>query len=129
MSNETTPIIEVPELRPLLQTFNEELGQYVNTKERRLLGKILTIIDAAIADTDQRKAIKDLVNNAFWGGDGGAVPSDGGMDNPHSDLRAICKLLGFELYPESDNLPGQHSLNENLEWEQKRYRNAVANRK
>ena len=30
-----------------------------------LQGKVLTIIDASISDTEQRKAIKDLINQSF----------------------------------------------------------------
>ena len=30
------------------------------------LGRILTVIDACIPDTEQRKAIKDLIEEAFW---------------------------------------------------------------
>jgi len=31
-----------------------------------LLGDVLTIVDAAISDVTQRKAIKDLVKQKFW---------------------------------------------------------------
>lgn len=30
-----------------------------------LKGKVLTVIDAAISDQEQRKAVKDLIKNAF----------------------------------------------------------------
>lgn len=30
------------------------------------IGRVKTIIDASIADHEQRKALKDLVNDAFW---------------------------------------------------------------
>ena len=31
-----------------------------------LLGKVLTIVDASIADPEQRKALKDVVREAIW---------------------------------------------------------------
>lgn len=117
-------------IRPVLQHFNEQLGQYINANERNKLGKVLTILDASIADREQRKALKDLVNEAFWGGDRSIV-SEGGMYNPHSDMRAICELFGFDLYPEIES--GLHAQahpyeKEDLGWIQKRYKNALDNR-
>lgn len=38
------------QLQPLLQHFNDELGQYINAEERFKLGQVLTVIDASIAD-------------------------------------------------------------------------------
>jgi hypothetical protein len=130
MSNETSrpenpednPSISVTGLRPMLQYFNEELGQYVNREERFKLGQVLTIIDASIGDPDQRKAVKDLINNSWWGGNGRL--SEGPMTNPHSDLRGMCKALGFELYDES-RLAAPAGHDESLAWEQKRYLDAV----
>lgn len=109
-------------LRKLLQKFNEDLGQYINVEERFKLGRVLTIIDAAISDPEQRKAIKDLVQNEWWNNN--VRNTDANMINPHTDLRAICELFGFELYPETENtLPSQ---TENLEFYKKRYSAALA---
>ena len=109
------------QLRRVLQKFNEDLGLYINDGERFKLGRVLTIVDAAIADPEQRKAIKDLMHNEWWGNNVGRAQSEiNSMTNPHSDLRAICELFGFELYPASENslteMPG-----ENLDWIIKRY--------
>mgnify|MGYP006921283295 CR=1 FL=1 len=35
-----------------------------------LLGRVLTIVDASIADQTQRKAMKDIIQDAFWGTEG-----------------------------------------------------------
>lgn len=32
----------------------------------RVLGHVLTVIDASISDSDQRKAVKDLIKNGTW---------------------------------------------------------------
>lgn len=122
MSKDLVENVSVSELRPMLQYFNEELGQYVNREERFKLGQVLTVIDAAIGDPDQRKAVKDLINNSWWGSNGRL--SEGPMANPHTDLRGMCKALGFDLYTESDG-PPPPSNHEDLQWEQKRYRDVV----
>ena len=114
-------VLEVKSLRKVLQRFNEDLGQYINGEERYKLGRVLTIIDASIADPEQRKAIKDLINNEWWSGNG-IRPSTSDMANPHSDLRAICELFGFELYEStSTELPV-----DDLGYLTKRYRKFLA---
>ena len=37
----------------------------VESQIKFLQGKVLTVVDASMPDTDQRKAVKDLVKNAF----------------------------------------------------------------
>lgn len=110
-------IVEVVTLRKLLQRYNEDLGTYINSDQRWLLGRVLTIVDASIADGEQRKAIKDLINGVWW--NPGVRPSESDMNNPHTDLRAICTVLGFELYPSIENQPPS---NNNEEWVAKRYK-------
>lgn len=92
--------VSVKQLRKGLQRFNEDLGQYINSDQRYKLGRVLTIIDASIADPEQRKAIKDLVNNEWWST--GNKVSDDRMTNPHTDIRGLCSALGFELYDSSE---------------------------
>lgn len=101
-------------LRPLLQAFNEDLGGYINDDQRYKLGRVLTIIDASIADPEQRKAIKDLVNNEWWA-PSGLRPSSNRMASPHTDLRAICRTLGFELYiPNAGDIPMNTDSSEDI---------------
>lgn len=92
-------VIEKDKLQKMLQSFNGDLDVYINDDQRFKLGRVLTIIDAAIGDPEQRKAIKDLVNNEWWSQ--GNRPGEHRMTNPHTDLRGLCKALGFELYEES----------------------------
>lgn len=47
----------------LVSTFISDLKNY-------LMGRTLTIIDGCISDPEQRKAIKDLVRDAFWSQEG-----------------------------------------------------------
>lgn len=112
-----TNTVTIKPLRKMLQRFNEDLGQYINGEERFKLGRVLTIIDASIPDPEQRKAVKDLVNNEWWNSNG-ARQLESAMINPHTDIRAICRVLGFELY-EPTVIEGNPV--ENDEWITKRY--------
>lgn len=128
MSKDTIEIVEIKSLRKVLQQFNEDLGQYINAEERFKLGRVLTIIDASIADPEQRKAIKDLVNNEWWGNNHTRV-SESTMANPHSDIRGLTEALGFELYPVSDNEPLAEPHDSNQGWIVNRYKNVLTTRK
>ena len=125
-NNQDTDEVTTSKLRKLLQQFNEDLVQYINAEARFKLGRVLTIVDAAIADAEQRKAIKDLVNNDWWNNN--TRITEVAMSNPHSDLRAICEVLGFELYPADAQTLGI-PLADDLEWIKKRYENTLATRK
>lgn len=127
MSKEEPDIVEVVPLRKLLQQFNEDLGQYINAEERYKLGRVLTIVDAAIADPEQRKAIKDLVNTEWW--NRSARPSDSPMTSPHSDLRAICEVLDFKLYVPNAGDALAMGPGDDLSWIKKRYQDTLATRK
>lgn len=43
------------------------LSETLYHQKKHLIGKIFTIIDGVFSDTVQRKAVHDLVNEAFWG--------------------------------------------------------------
>ena len=101
--------INESKLRPMLQKFNEDLGVYINDDQRFRLGKVLTIIDAAISDPEQRKAIKDLVQNDWWNSRHDTI---GRMPNPHTDIRGICIALGFNLYPATTTSPQNEPFDE-----------------
>lgn len=53
---------------PHWEASGDKLASYsfMQWRNRRLLGKILTIIDASIADVKQNKAVKDLIKNNFF---------------------------------------------------------------
>ncbi len=96
--------VSVRSLRKGLQRFNEDLGKLMNDDARYKLGRVLTVIDAAFSDPEQRKAVKDLVQNNWWGG-GDTKAAYDGMGDPHHDLRKLCEALGFDLYDESGSVP------------------------
>lgn len=116
--------VTISPLRKMLQRFNENLGIFINAEERFKLGRVLTIIDASMADPEQRKAVKDLIQNEWWNGNGARPANDSNMHNPHSDLRAICRVLGFELYERTTSTPS--GLEDSEEWLTKQYKD-IAN--
>lgn len=71
--------------------FIDDVHEYNRSLEKSRLGKILTIIDGAIADETQRKAIKDLVNDAWYG-----ASNHLGMQWPQPN--DVADALGFTLY-------------------------------
>jgi hypothetical protein len=99
---EQVEAVETSKLRKGLVRFNEDLGIYINNDQRYKLGRVLTIIDASISDLEQRKAVKDLIQDNWWSNQNRPV-ENGKMVNPHTDIRGLCKALGFELY-EVDNI-------------------------
>ncbi len=62
MSNEE---LSPKELSPLFELRNLILGRWREDK-KIFLGQVLTIIDASISDKQQRKAIKDLIQDKFY---------------------------------------------------------------
>lgn len=51
----------------LFVMFYERVTSRSNEGRKHLLGQVLTIVDASYPDPVQRKAIKDMVNDLFWG--------------------------------------------------------------
>ena len=52
-------------LSPLFQLRNYILDSWIDDR-KYFLGRVLTIVDASISDKEQRKGIKNLINEAFW---------------------------------------------------------------
>jgi hypothetical protein len=49
-----------------LEKLRYKVGDIYCHEKERILGKILTIVDASFADGGQRKAMKDIVKQSFW---------------------------------------------------------------
>ena len=114
--------IEVSKLRKGFQRLNEDLGKFINDDQRYKLGRVLTIIDASISDPEQRKAIKDLVNNEWWNSNK-PYSSECRMMSPHTDIRGLCLALGFELYPAQEYNTIQEVNHE--EWSAESYKKTI----
>jgi len=46
--------------------FATALTHIISDEQSRVLGKVLTVIDATFTDTEQCKAVKDLIKQAVW---------------------------------------------------------------
>ena len=57
-------VMSTEKLSPLFQLRNILSDMFYRDK-KYFLGRALTIIDASIADSEQRKGIKDLIHNAY----------------------------------------------------------------
>ena len=74
-----------------------------------LLGRILTVVDAAIADPQQRKAIKDLMKGEFnesW--------NDGFREHLVCAFRAMARTIGDPFADSGDMVqagPGKEVIN------------------
>ena len=89
-SSYTVPTMAIREMRDYTQN---------------IVGKVLTIVDASIADQKQRKAIKDLIHNAIW--------SQAYTDmTSHADF--LVREYGKGPYPEigGSNLPISEEIEE-----------------
>lgn len=51
-----------------LQLLAENVNTQIYNQRKYLLGRVLTIVDAVASDPEQRKAIKDVVQDLFYQG-------------------------------------------------------------
>lgn len=86
--------VEVEKLRKVLRKYQEDVWQTNEDVDKRKLGKVLTIIDGAIADETQRKAVKDLIHGVWHK----PVESFGHI---YPNANHVAEALGFELYNDS----------------------------
>lgn len=56
------------DLEKQIDSLSDIVNAEIYNQRKYLLGKILTITDSSIADKEQRKAVKDLVQDAFYTG-------------------------------------------------------------
>lgn len=98
MSNEIkeigSTVLSVGHIRNVLVKYQEDVYDYNRKLEDRRRGKILTVIDGVIADETQRKAVKDLVNEAWYSA---TSYIDGHAHYPQ--MRHVGEALGFDLHP------------------------------
>ena len=93
MESRTEPVqVPVEKLRKYLLEYRKQMSTAQNDIERNKLGQILTIIDASFADQNQRKAVKDLVNNMWY--------ISSGWFNSYKEVGYIAEALCFKLDPD-----------------------------
>ena len=84
--------------RKVLQQYQSDVYEYGSELDKNRLGKVLTIVDSSIADETQRKAVKDLINDAWYN----ARPRYGKFYQGHPHLADALGALGFDLYTKED---------------------------
>ena len=89
----STTEIELSQVQNILREYQEDIFDYNRKLEKHRLGKVLTIIDSAVSDETQRKAVKDLVHDAWYSS---SVYIEG--HSGHPQLRLVTEAIGFDLY-------------------------------
>jgi hypothetical protein len=72
---------------------SDKVHEIVSESKKSFLGRVLTVIDSAISDPQQRKATKDLVNDAFYG-------HDYFRDDISRNFKNYAEATGTEYYKE-----------------------------
>lgn len=85
--------VEVNVLRKVLQKYSDNIFEANRDIEKNRLGKILTIVDSSIADETQRKAMKDLINDAWY--------SANHTQKVYPQAYQVAEALGFTLWTEN----------------------------
>ena len=81
--------VQVQPLKKVLQMYEDDIQQYNLEYSKNRLGRLLTIIDGAIVDGTQRKAVKDMINDMWYG-----------ASRPFQEYPQawrVAEALGFEL--------------------------------
>lgn len=103
---------EQEKLREKLRKLSNNISNHIMEHRSATVGRVLTVTDSAIADPDQRKATKNLVEQAMYdthqhigGSLGGAI---------QNDLYRLARSEGFELYeePTPENMSTLEPANE-----------------
>ena len=90
--------IDPDKVKKGLQELERQRNNAKNDSDSYKLGRILTVIDGVISDPEQRKAVKDLVQNIWY--DNNSPISPFAMNNSLEAL--LAKALGFKLWDEPD---------------------------
>lgn len=89
---------EQVKLKSQLRLLSERVNNEIYEQRKHLVGSVLTIVEAVISDPEQRKATKDLINNAVYG------PSY--WNNIRYQFERLAKASGFELFDDVATLSG-----------------------
>lgn len=81
--------LKVEIVEKVLRKFDDDLGQYNRDINSFKLGRILTVVDSSIADETQRKAMKDLIHDAWY---------SSSNHRTYPQMRHVAEALGLKLY-------------------------------
>lgn len=89
--------VEKSVVRKALQKYVNLRGDREFELSKHKLGRVLTVIDSAIADPEQRKATKDLIQTIWY-------QAEGPLLNDLNLEEQLCKhLIGQELWDKLGN--------------------------
>lgn len=88
--------VKVDNLKKVLQKYSNDMEKYYREHESHRLGKVLTVIDGSIADETQRKAVKDLIHDAWY---------SNRLHMEYPQAYKAAEALGFKLWEEVALMP------------------------
>jgi len=97
-------VIEVEKVKLVLRKYKEDMSDFTHDTDKNKLGKVLTVIDGAIADETQRKAVKDLIHDGWYNSMNHRI---------YPQMHHVAEVLGFQLYEDADTLPATPMVNYN----------------
>lgn len=83
-------------MRKALRLLDERIKESDYKNRKNTVGRILTITDAMVSDPEQRKALKDLILNAFWNA---PYPTESDIT---WELKIFALAYNFKLYPSAE---------------------------
>lgn len=83
-------------LRAQLRMLGEKINNDVYEQRKHLFGRVSTIVEATLADSEQRKAVKDLLSQAVYG--------DSYWNGISYQLNQLAEANGFNLYEDTVGL-------------------------
>jgi hypothetical protein len=91
----------------VLQKRTEKLADHINQQiydqRKSLLGRVLTIVESALPDPEQRKATKDLVHTVFY--------SESYWEGPRIQFEMFAEANGFKIFQGGDLPPSAQPAN------------------
>lgn len=95
--------VESNDLQRQIVLLSENVNTDVFNQRKYLLGRVLTVIEAVTNDPEQRKAIKDVVQDLFYQGSY--------WNNLRWHFSQILKANGFAPLPDNKLVPTEEPVN------------------
>lgn len=97
---ESSQSVSLEKVRRILRTFMDDIYDYNRELDNNRKGKILTVVDASISDETQRKAVKDMINEAWYN----SRPNGQKYYASYPRMDQAVEAIGFSLRSEADKM-------------------------
>ena len=87
---------EQEKLREQIRLLSQKVNDDVYQQRQHTFGRIATIIEATVADPEQRKSVKDLVSNAIY--------SDSYWNGISFQFGQFAEAQGFKLWNDDNQI-------------------------